>query len=71
MKKIMIDGKEHLQQEESDIPKIPMPISPDILQNPIEDFENGWHKQYTKEHICIWSDEWMKNAIKNRKSNEI
>lgn len=29
----MIDGKEHWQQEESDIPKIPMPISPDILKN--------------------------------------
>ncbi len=32
MKKIMIDGKEYWQQEECDIPKIPMPISLDILK---------------------------------------
>ena len=26
---------------------------------PIEDFEGGWHKQVTKDHICIWSDKWL------------
>ena len=29
-----------------------------------EDFENGWHKEHTKEHICIWSEEWLENAKK-------
>jgi len=29
------------------------------MNNDIEDFANGWHKQHTKEHICIWSDKWM------------
>jgi hypothetical protein len=29
----MIDGKEHWQQEESDVPQIPMPIRSDILKN--------------------------------------
>ncbi len=33
MKKIIIDGKEYWQQEECDIPKIPMPIRSDILIN--------------------------------------
>ena len=33
MKKLMIDGKEYWQQEESDIPKIPMPIRSDILKD--------------------------------------
>ena len=28
--------------------------------------ENKWHRKVTREHICIWSDEWMENAMKNR-----
>ena len=31
MKIILIEGKEYWQQEECDIPKIPMPIDKDIL----------------------------------------
>ncbi len=31
----------------------------------IEDYPNGWHKQVTKEHICIWSDKWLELHNKN------
>lgn len=31
---------------------------------PIEDFSGRWHRQVTKEHICIWSDEWMEKHLK-------
>jgi hypothetical protein len=30
--------------------------------NDVEHFENGWHKQRTKHHICIWSDEWLEKV---------
>ncbi len=26
--------------------------------------ENNWHREVTKEHICIWSDEWEENRKK-------
>lgn len=34
-------------------------------QNEIQDFDGGWHRQVTKEHICIWTDKWMENHKKN------
>ncbi len=33
MKKVFNDGKEYWQQEEKDIPKIPMPFPKDMLKN--------------------------------------
>ncbi len=37
---------------------------PERLSPEVQHFENGWHRQDTKEHICIWSDEWLKNNQK-------
>lgn len=30
-----------------------------------------WYREDTKDHICIWSDVWMTNALKNRKNELI
>ena len=38
MKKIIIDGKEYWQQDEKSIPKIPMPISENILSEYLWEF---------------------------------
>lgn len=27
--------------------------------------KNKWHLEKTKIHTCIWSDEWMENAMKH------
>ena len=35
---------------------------PERLNPKVQDFDNGWHRQDTKEHICIWSDKWLENA---------
>lgn len=38
----------------------------DYIEAPIEDFENGWHRQISKNHIWIWSDQWMENMLKDK-----
>jgi len=50
--------KEHIQEMFDDRER----LSPEV-----QDFNNGWHRQDTKKHICIWSDEWIKNHNKNLK----
>jgi hypothetical protein len=44
---------------------------PERLNPEVQDFNNGWHRQDTKEHICIWSDEWKKNHDKNLKCDSL
>jgi len=36
-----------------------------MKEAPIENFPSGWHRQIGKNHICIWSDEWMENYKKH------
>ncbi len=31
---------------------------------------NNWHRQDTKEHICIWSDAWIENYHRERLNPE-
>ena len=38
--------------------------------NEVEDFLNGWHKETTKDHICIWSDQWIENYKKQQEKDD-
>lgn len=53
MKKVIIEGKEYWQQEDCDIPKIPMPIDKDILKNHDQNLcEHSWFKTRTSPMQC-------------------